>query len=435
MRGALLLLALIVLSAVIMLLSPGADASGAESAVFALGFLLLASYIIGAYTLRLRMPMLTGYLLAGLFFGPFVFGALLPHCGVLSTRTLDRLGLIDSLALGLIAFTAGGELRIAELKPRIATIGRVSLAQLIVVFFGTSLLMFPLIGLLPFGGHLGWPAMLSLALLLAVVCTANSPATTVAVINECRARGPMSTITLGVTVLKDVLVMVLFSVVLIAARLLTDQEGAADARVGLLVFWEVLGSLGLGIVLGWLLSAYISRVKTGLPLLLLALSFLSVELGRELHLSGVLLNIAAGFYVMNYSKQGPRMIEALERYSLPVFIIFFAVAGAKIDLPALKLMWPMALLLILARLVFTWLGTRLALNRRERNKEYGPYLWLAFISQAGVSLGIASEIGRSLPELGSNLRTLIVATIAINQVIGPITFRYALVRADEVDQS
>jgi len=404
--------------------------SAGEQAVFALGFILIASFVAGTFALKLGMPMITGYLLAGLAFGPYVAGAVSSELTVFSAEALDSLKLIDSLALGLIAFIAGGELRVRQLLPRLRAIGWISAAQVAVVFVGVGALIV-LVAPFFFSGGMSLAARVGVALLLGVVATANSPATTVAVISECGAKGPMATLTLGVTVLKDVLVMVLFSIALIAARILLVPGAEANFSVGLVVLWELFGSIGIGVGLGWLLVQYIERVESELPLLLLALSFVSVELGRELHLSGILLNIAAGFYVQNFSKHGPKLIEALERFILPVFIIFFTVAGANISIPALRSMWPMALILIAARAVFTWLSTKLGARSMREPSFSTRHLWLGFIAQAGVSLGLAAEIGRSVPDVGAALQTLIIAAIAVNQIIGPITFRFALSRAGE----
>ncbi len=431
MRQLLVLLLLVFLVFAVNEAGSVSRASAADSLVLALGFTLLTSFIVGAFALKLGTPMITGYLLAGLLFGPHIIGAFSQRLTVFSEEVLLNFRLVDSLALGLIAFAAGGELKIQKLLPRLKTIGWVSAAQVLFVFVGVGasiVLLAPI-----FFGEMSLAERFGIALLLGVVATANSPATVVAVMNECGAKGPMSTIVLGITVLKDALVMVLFSITLIAARMLTIPGQEPDLMLGLRVFWELFGSIGIGIALGWLLVQYIERVGAELPLLLLALSFVSVEIGRELHLSGILTNIAAGFYVQNFSRHGSELIDALEQYTLPVFIIFFTVSGAKISVPALAAMWPVALVFIAARAAFTWLGTGVGARAMGSDPpSWRGHLWLGFIAQAGVSLGLAAEIGRSIPEIGASIQTLIIAAIAVNQIVGPITFKLALSRAGEV---
>ena len=145
---------------------------------------------------------------------------------------------------------------------------------------------------------------------------------------------------------------------------------------------------------------------------------------------------AAGFWVENFSSaRGEQLIQAIERVSLPVFAVFFASAGAKVNLGALATMWPLALLLSSVRAAAIWAGIRLGTLVSRSDPVVARYTWLGFISQAGVALSLAAILGRAFPEWGDDIQILIIAMIALHELIGPIGFQHALRRAGEVGQA
>jgi NhaP-type Na+/H+ or K+/H+ antiporter len=252
-----------------------------------------------------------------------------------------------------------------------------------------------------------------------------------ALIVEYHAKGPLTTVTLGVTILKDVVVIILFSIAMVAAKLLTGVGGELDLALVGLILWEVLGSLAIGAGLGYLLGKYIDTVGRESPLILLALSFFAMELAHNFHLSGLLLCMATGFFVENYTTKGDALIQAIERYSLPVFVLFFTITGAQLDLAVLRKIWPLVLLLVAVRTFAIWAGTTAGSVFAKDPPVVRKNLWLGFITQAGVSLGLATLIERELPGIGGPLKTTIVAVVAVNQIIGPILFRWGLLTSKE----
>ena len=179
------------------------------------------------------------------------------------------------------------------------------------------------------------------------------------------------------------------------------------------------------------------------PVLMLGTAMLVTELSRglarymheshdqALHLEPLLICVAAGFTVRNYSPAGERFAASLDIVHLPVFVLFFALAGAGLDLQALRLTWAAAAVLVLVRLVAifagAYLGGRCAGSPATANRVAG----LAYLTQAGVSLGLAAEVVRRFPEWGETFATVVVAVITVNQVIGPIAMRAVLVRVGE----
>jgi Kef-type K+ transport system membrane component KefB len=434
--GALVLLLLLVLGA--RMLSYGsAQHDPAADATLALGFVLVVSYMAGRLVSRWGVPSITGYILVGILFGPGGLSSLAPSLAVLRPEIVDGLRLMDGAALGLIALTAGGELNLRIVRNRGRSIGYVVLAHLLVVVAGVAGLAFLLRDFVPAISDLSTPAAAAAALLLGVTAVAKSPATTIAVIQEYQARGPMTQLVLGVTVAKDVVVVTVFTAALaVSMRLVGAVEGSAAGHQGALVVaelaWEILGSLAIGLLVGWLIRVYGRRVGRELPLVVLAIAFVSGALSEDVRLSGLLVCMVAGFYVENYSEQGDALIEAVERHSLPLYIVFFTMAGAGIDLHALKQSWILALSLVVARLGFTFLATFLAARWAREPRSVALYGWSGFIGQAGVTLGFAALIAQRIPSFGNTLSSVIVAGVALNQLIGPVVFRLGLVWAGEI---
>ncbi len=294
---------------------------------------------------------------------------------------------------------------------------------------------------LDFTAGLSAPEALACALILALVATANSPASTVAVITEEQARGALSTLALGVTVLKDVVVLVLIAIVLMITTSLVDPREAVETSLMTLILTELGASLVAGLALGGLLILYLERINREVALFLLGVVLLTIE-GADLlvehfdfHLHFLIVCLVAGFLVENASERGDALIRALKRSSLPIYVIFFTFSGVGLDVAALRHIWPLALGFALWRAVLifgsTWGGTRLAGERPVVRAN----AWTSFLAQAGVSLGLAELVAANYPELGERIKTLVLAVIALNQLIGPVAFKWSLRRAGESGQA
>lgn len=310
--------------------------------------------------------------------------------------------------------------------------------QTVVVFAGIAGGIAVLGGAFDVLAHRDAAATAAVAILLGVIALANSPATVLAIIQEFRAGGPVSETVLAVTVVKDVVVISLFTVALTLVETLTGAGGAAEAGgAGLLgligaLAWEVLGSLAAGIVLGWLVARYLRHVGHEAPLVVLGVAFASVTVLPSMHLSGVLACMVAGFFIENYSPHGDDLMRAVARHALPVYIVFFTIAGASLDLEALRAVWPLALVLAGGRLLLMAAGTALGAALTRAPGAVVRHGWSGFAAQAGVTLGFALLVEQRLPEIGSVVSTVVLAVVAINQLLGPPLFRLGLHLAREI---
>ena len=398
-------------------------------ATLALGFLLLAAYVGGEIARRARLPRLTGYLLVGFAVGP-------AWLGLVRREEVDALRFIADAAVAVIALAAGAELTRDVLRQGG---GRVALARLasgaiVFPFLAVSLVLVSVSPWFPLTRHQPVGDAVVVALVLGTLAAASSPVVTMAIMSELDARGPVARTLLGVTVVQDIAVAILFTLVLGFGRALTSA-GALNVAVAGTAILQLVGSAAAGALLGFALGRYLSLVRRDTVLFLVATAFVAAEVARLMHLQTLIIALAAGFYLENFAPaEGERLRRELKRGSLPVYVAFFALTGAGLRVGVLADLWPWILLLVGLRLV----SLRYGLLWAGRHPSVTPAMardgWLGLISQAGMALGLAQLARRAFPEWGVSLETLIVAMIGVHEVAGPICFRMALVRAGEVTE-
>ena len=429
MRRAVALAAVLALIVAVRLAMPAE--AGEATAAMALGFVLLVSFGVGRAATRLGLPSITGYILTGLMAGPYVLGWVHPAFAVLGHSAVASLRLLDAVALGLIALGAGGELRLASLRTHARTIGAVIAGQVLLVFGGVVLLVLAGGAIFPSLRDFSHPQLLAAALLFGAVAASNSPASTLAIVQEYHSRGPVTEVVLAVVVAMDVVVISLFTIVLSFAILLVRPGAAFDAAFRGALGWEVLGSIAVGALLGGLVAQYVERLGRELPLLVLGVAFVAVVVLPTVHLSGLLALMVAGFVIENFSPHGDDVMRAIERHALPVYVVFFTIAGASLNLEALGATLPLAGTLALWRAVLISAGTVLGARVAGAAPVIVRHGWSGFVAQAGVTLGLAIVIEQRFPEIGLTVKTVLLAVIAVNQLVGPVLFRLGLFRAGE----
>ena len=408
------------------------EAAGDSSALAALGFVILGGYIAGRCFAGIGLPQVTGYMLTGLLVGPYLVG-------IFDQVLTNRLKPVEEIALVLIALTAGGELRLGDLRLHLKAISAVLVMQtLIVLVISTAALLLAGGWFIRFSECLDFRQIVIIALILGVMTSANSPSVAVAVITEMKARGRLTNLVMSVTVAKDVFVIILFTLgMTLAHGVMGGTVTGVDHAYPPLPLL-VAGSLLIGILAGWLMVLYLKYIGRQVEIAILVMSVVLIQLIHITSLELLLTAIVIGFIIENYSSQGPTLIKSLERISPPIYIIFFALAGAGVNLPLLLEIGLAAVLWAGLRALGIWLGTSVGfwISGEEFRQKPSPtrgLTWLGYLPQAGVALGMASLVAVSFPGWGDNVRTLVLAVVAINQVVGPVGFRYALVKSGEAE--
>ncbi len=397
------------------------------SSTLALGFILIFSFLIGKRIKRLNLPQITGFILAGILCGPYVMK-------FLSVEDVNNLQLLDGLALSLIALTAGGEMRLSQLKRDKKAIISILVFQTVIIISGFVAFGFLSRPIFPFFSELTLVQGFAFSLLLGTLATATSPSTTIAVMTELNAKGKYTDLILSTSVVKDFVVICLFAFSLSAARALTLPEQAFDAWFLGSILAEVVGSALIGAAIGGGIILYLKFIKKETAIFILGVTFLTYQISRSLGLHPLLIFLVAGFLVENFSSQGDSLIQAIEKVSVPIYVVFFTISGASLNLDTLRISWILALVCVVLRAVLKYAGTYL--GARIANEEEGVrrQSWKGFISQAGVALGMAIIIEETFPAWGSEFKALVLAFIAINQIIGPVLLQKLLVKVNEAGQ-
>jgi len=398
----------------------------APRSLFLFGILLLTADTFGEVAHDLGVPRLVGYLVAGLALGPSV-------SGIVPAGVLEDLGMMKRLAVGLIGLLAGAELRVADLRERYRQIFWILVLQM-----GLVLLVLTLVALLgrpwiPFLQPLTAAPLVFVAILFATTLTVNSPMVTLALLTETRATGPLAKTTLGVVLVADIVVVVLFTMAFsLAQASLGGQTGSAPEILSRLLL-EVVGSILAGVLVGGVLTLYLRFVKRELVVFAVVLVFATAAAAEALHFELLLSLLVAGFLVENVAPvRAEPLVETLHQMAVPIFVVFFAIAGGELAIRQFIGLWPMVLTVALLRMGAIALGATAGGRIAGAEPQVARYAWTGLVSQAGVALGLATIVADRLPVVGLAMQTLIVGVIAFNESVGPVLFRRGLDRAGEI---
>jgi Kef-type K+ transport system membrane component KefB len=400
---------------------------GGVGAIAAVGFLLLAGTLASELVEAIGIPHLTGYLVAGILAGPHVLN-LVDH------ETVERLSPINALALALIALAGGAELKLDLVKRGARSLAWATLIQSVTVLgvmTGVFLLTRPMI---PFAASLGTSAALGVALLWATLAITRSPSAVLGILAQLRPKGPLTNFTLTFVMTSDVVVVTLLAAMLAVARPLIEPGATMTVAAFATLGHELLGSVALGTTLGLVLAAYLRLVNKQLMVVFLLLGFGLSEVLHYLRFDPLLTFLVAGFLVQNLTDQGEKFLHAIEQTGSVVYVVFFATAGAHLDLALLRTLWPVAVILAGSRALVTWGAGRVASKIAGDPPVLKTWGWAGLVSQAGLTLGLSSVIEREFPLFGTPFRALAIATVALNEMFGPVLFKLALDRTGEVSR-
>jgi Kef-type K+ transport system membrane component KefB len=288
---------------------------------------------------------------------------------------------------------------------------------------------------IPFTQSLTPSALAAVAILWGVLSICRSPSATLGILAQLRPAGPLTNFSLAFVMSSDVVIVVAMTLALTLVRPLVDPGGSVSLHDLEVLGHEIVGSLSLGTTIGLLLAVYLRLLGGRLLIPLIAMGFGLSEGLRYLRFDPVLTFLVAGFVVENMTKQGPKLMHAVEETGSVVYVVFFATAGAHLDVPLLKTLWPVALYLCAVRAFVTWgvhrMGSRIA-NDEPIVKKWG---WSPLVSQAGLTIGMSVLVARAFPSFGEGFRSLAIATVAINELVGPVLFKFALDRVGETGKA
>ena len=394
--------------------------------LFFVGVAIICGFMGGKLGNRLKFPAVVGYLVAGLILGP-------SFLNIFSLKLLDNLGIFNDLALSLVAFIIGSEMRWSILRKMGKGIVTIILAE----SFGAFLLVFAGVFLLT---H-----KLYIALIFGAMAPASAPAGTAIVLQEYKAKGPLTNALYAVVGLDDGLAIIIYAFAAALAKL--SITGSTDSFLHIVEgpLLEIAGAIVLGGLMGVVLGYFIRRIQNKNEVLAISLAAVMICTGvaNYLNLSLILANLSLGMAFANlYLLGNRRSMNAINFIALPVYIIFFVIAGAHLQISLLPAMGVLGIVYIACRSSGLMGGAFFGATISKSDPIIRKYLGFGILSQAGVAIGLAIMATREFAPLGQSgrdLALLVINTIAastiIFELIGPIATKYAITKADEVNKA
>ena len=401
-----------------------------------LALAMVGGLLLSRLTKLINLPAVTAYLVAGLLLGPFCLGALqVPGLGFNSLHQVETLSIITQTALGFIAFTIGNEFRLSQLKATGAKAITIGIFQAVVT---TVLVDIVLIAL-----HFCFPNVLSLpsAIVLGAIASATAPAATLMVVRQYKADGPLTRLLMLVVAIDDAVGLVLFSASFGIATALSEGQASVLAVVVEPIL-EIVLSLALGSVMGWLLNAvehmFHSRSKrltisVGFVLLTVGLSTLKFHVGPvHCGFSLLLSCMMTGTIFCNVCDTSEELMSRIDGWTMPLNVLFFVISGAELDLNVLS--QPMTLVVgviyIIARSLGKYYGADLSCRITRQPKPITQNLGITLLPQAGVALGMAITAA-TLPG-GDLTRNVVLFAVLVYELVGPALTKRSLMKVGEI---
>ena len=402
--------------------------------IYIIGFWIvaIAANQIAKVFQKIKFPLITGFIITGIIAGSSLLNFISPHA-------VENLKFLNEIALSIIAFSAGAELYLDDLRSRLKSIKWMTIGQLVITFTLSSITIFFIADNIPFMAKMNMSSKIAVSILFGTIFVARSPSSAIAVINEMRANGPFTKTVMGVTVLKDVLVIILFAISFSIAKALVNGEEMGFIFLAILIA-ELIVSFVFGYFVGKILEISFlitanTKIKGAFIILIgYGIYFLSHLIkvsssnwsSHEIILEPLLIAIIGSFVLTNYSKHRIEFREILEEISPTIYIIFFTLIGASLSFQTLMNVFGVAVGLFFLRLFTMFLGGIFGVIAVNDPKKYTFISWMPYLTQAGVALGLATIISEEFPVWGHEFETIVIAIIVINQLVGPPLFKWTL---------
>ena len=407
-------------------------------ALISIAFAMLAGILLSRPAKKIGLPSVTAYLIAGVLIGPFFLGRLgIPGLGFRTAAEVSAIEILSDAALGFIAFDIGKEFKLSALEHT----GRQATVIGIVQAVAASLIVDIVLIVM----HLMVPNVLSLpaAITLGAVAAATAPAATLMVVRQYKAKGPLTNLLLPIVALDDAVGLIIFAVSYGIAQGL--QSGIVEVRTILVEpLLEIAASLVMGAVMGLILTLLNRFVKGRSVRLAMCIAFVFVTVGLSqltiplgtvtVGFSSLLACMMLGTIFCNLCPDAEEEMDDTDNWTEPLFLIFFVVSGAGLDLDVFRnpLVVLIGVLYLLARAIGKWSGTYVSSGWVKCDGITRKYLGVTLLPQAGVALGMSLTAARGLGADGSLIRNIVLFTVLILELVGPMFTKIALMKAGEI---
>ena len=409
--------------------------------LFQLGVAMLGGLLMSRVAKLLKLPAVTAYLVAGLLLGPFLIGRLgIPGLGFNTLEQVDHLDVISNVALGFIAFAIGNEFRLSELKKTGKQAAVVAMIQALAATLLVDLVLLAL--------HLAIPDKLpvSSCITLGAIATATAPAATLMVVNQYKAKGPVTDILLPIVALDDAIGLVVFAVSFGIAKAL---EGGGSVNVVTVVvnpIIEIVISLLTGSVMSLLLTflerffhSRSNRMCISITFVLLTVAICMLEIpipGTDIVIgfSSLLACMMLGTIFCNICDFSEELMSKVERWTNPLYLLFFVLSGAELNLSVFAdvAVVGIGVLYILSRSAGKIAGASIGAKLTHCDRNIQKYLGITLLPQAGVALGMTVTVAEELGQSGVIIRSITLFAVLIYELVGPMLTKIALTKAGDI---
>ena len=399
---------------------------------------MIGGLMLSRVTKLLNLPAVTAYLVAGLMLGPFCLGALkIPGLGFNSLEQVEGFSIVTQTALGFIAFTIGNEFRLSQLRTMGKSAITIGILQAVITTLITDVV---LIGL-----HLCFPGVISVpcAITLGAIASATAPAATLMVVRQYKADGPLTRLLMLVVAIDDAVGLILFSVSFGIATALSNGQVSVLAVVVEPIL-EIILSLGLGCVMGWLLNwveqffhSRSKRMTISVAFVLLTVGLSSIEftvVGIHFGFSLLLVCMMTGTIFCNICPLSHDLMAASDKWTSPLFALFFVISGAELDLSVFK-NWIYIVIggaYIIFRCIGKYFGARISAKATKCDDNIVKYLGITLFPQAGVALGMASQALEFGGDIGVLVQSITLFSVLVYELVGPYLTKVALTKAGDI---
>lgn len=379
--------------------------------------ILLIGVLGGRLAKNLHLPYVTGYLVGGLLIGP-------SFLGLISDIDIVNFGIINEFALAAIAFSIGSEFNLKSLAKIGNKIFIITLAEALTAVLLVFLTSYYILG-----------ASFELSLVLGAIASATAPAATVMIIRQYKAEGPLTRTLLPVVAIDDAVCIMAFGIALAIAKLSFGANDSSFIQMIAQPIIEIVGSLGVGFILGILLTFLANKSQNQEELLALALAFIVAGSGlaSALHLSSLLVCMMLGATLANLMHNSKRVFNTISDFTPPIYLFFFTLAGASLHLNILPQVGVLGVGYIVARSLGKIIGAGLSAKATGCDNNVVKYLGLGLLPQAGVAIGLTTIVRQELPQIGAQLTAIVLGGVLFYEVIGPILAKYAIEKSGEMN--
>ncbi|WDV45300.1 cation:proton antiporter [Clostridiaceae bacterium M8S5] len=375
---------------------------------------LLCGLITAKILNKLKLPSVTGYLIAGLLLGPSIFN-------VIPAEICTNIEYISEFALGIIAFHIGGSFELGYIKKLGKSIVVLTLIQAI----GTAVIVFIVMNFLTND--------LSFSILIGAISSATAPAATLLVIKEFKAKGSLTDTLLAVVALDDMVCLFIFSISTAIAKVITAHNFNIKEAF-LIPVMEIVFSILLGIFIGFIVLNLLKKIKHNNDSLIIFIGAILLSCGivKVLHLSPLLTCMSFGAFISNLYKEKKKLYRQIEFITPPIYILFFTFAGIGLDIKVLSGLGVLGLAYVLSRTVGKIVGSYLGSVVTRSPDVVRKYIGLGLLPQAGVAIGLAMIVLLEFPAIGKKLSNVVMGAVFIYEIFGPILTKMILYKANEV---